>query len=93
MINDFGTMDSTSLAVFLIIGIGFFVLFFMVIRGLTLWYFRINEHIANQERIISLLTTIANQGTPLASIAPLQPINTAQEPSPSMPRRNPLTGA
>lgn len=38
-----------------------FVVLFFVFRWITLWYFRINEHIENQDRIIKLLERIANE--------------------------------
>ena len=35
---------------------------FVLARNLILWYFKINEHLANQRRIIALLEKSAGEG-------------------------------
>jgi len=32
---------------------------FLILRGFVLWYFRINEHLRNQRKIISLLEIVS----------------------------------
>jgi hypothetical protein len=65
---------------FLIIGIAVIVIVFLFIRGLVLWYFKIDRHLENQEKIIDLLNLLLarqeRQGinqTP--SLRPEQPTN------------------
>lgn len=53
--------DNSSYLIFIALIIGAFVVFFIIGRMLILWYFRIDEHIANQQRIIELLEIIATQ--------------------------------
>lgn len=52
--------DSFSVGFFipLIFIIVFYGLFFLAIRGIVLWYFRINDRLDNQERQIELLKAI-----------------------------------
>lgn len=43
---------------FLIIGIAIVVVIFLFIRGLVLWYFKIDRHLENQEKIIDLMNLL-----------------------------------
>lgn len=53
--------DNSSYLIFIALIIGAFVVFFIIGRMIILWYFRIDEHITNQQRIIELLEIIATQ--------------------------------
>ncbi len=44
-------------------GIVVSIALFVLLRDLVLWYFRINERVANQRRIIELLEQIAGENT------------------------------
>jgi hypothetical protein len=53
--------DNPSLLIFVALILGAFIVFFIVGRMFVLWYFRIDEHIANQQRMIALLEVISTE--------------------------------
>lgn len=74
--------DPVTLAIFLVIAAVILGVLFAVFRGFTLWYFRIDTHITNQEQIISLLRQ---------QVEILQSMTTPESPAPQAQRQNPLT--
>jgi hypothetical protein len=56
-----------NLTIFIVLAVVVIGILFMILRALVLWYFRIDEHIANQQRIISLLEVISTERTRNAS--------------------------
>lgn len=60
----------------------------VLLRLFFLWYWRVNEHIQNQQRIIELLETIAkNTSAPPSALESDQSQNRVQRPPGFLPRR------
>lgn len=74
-------MDGTTGLIALAFGFVIVALVFVLLRDLVLWYFKINQRIANQRRIIQLLERIAENTdgepkiTPTSAAPFVQPHN------------------
>lgn len=86
-------MSNGSILILFFLAIGAFIVVVIVARVFTLWYFRIDEHIANQQKMIALLEVISTERTRNVTHSPtITTENTAPTPQPStpLPYRHPL---
>ena len=63
-------MNEVPPFLWIIICILLFIIIFLIFREVNLWYFRINEHIKNQQEQIRLLRKIAGEPEPISQIQP-----------------------
>jgi hypothetical protein len=59
IMNNSSSFDPTMVIISFFVGLGFIIIVFLALRALTLWYWKINVIVSNQEKLLRELKEIS----------------------------------